>query len=68
MSVAPSVPQFIIMNTSTYGDPINCNAPGTYGAAGSPLANVYHPPVTGFDTATTINMGTASAMGAACSS
>src|SRR5437660_12678042 len=39
----PSKAQYIIMSTSSNGDPINANAPGTYAKTG-PLAGIVHNP------------------------
>ena len=39
-------PQFVILSSSSFGDPINASAPGTYG-----VPDVYHCPVSGMEPA-----------------
>src|SRR5438132_1091055 len=41
-SCANSKAQYIIMSTSSGGDPINANAPGTYATSG-PISTLAHP-------------------------
>lgn len=50
-------PQFVVFSTSQLGDPINCNAPGTYE---NPA--IYHPPEPDL-AATPINLGSSSVKG-----
>jgi hypothetical protein len=53
MCPSATQPQFIILNTSYLGDPINANCPGTYDDP-----NIVHPP--GWQTGTPLTLGTQS--------
>ena len=46
---ATAKPQFVILNTSSNGDPLNANAPGTYDAPG-----IHHCPVPGMEPASVL--------------